>query len=166
MVLSAAVEKAFLEAFDARPAASPCEANRIQILNWLTETLRPTDSYNMVRAIDVLMEEGKIAATVSETERAHRLKEMIEGPAPAPVVAPQPTEQEQLKALQRALRSTDPQVVAAATAELKSRANKESKIDRFNRLYTKRGLANMGKLELDAVVRIYGAELVSNRLNS
>jgi len=165
---SAEIEQAFKDAFNVRPKTDPCDANRSEILEWLTENLKSVNSFNIVQAIDAinLSYPNRLAATVSEKARAARLQAAFDGPVVPPVAAPVPTEQEQLKTLQRALRSSDPQVVAAATEELKQRANKESKIDRFRRLYTKNGLKTMSKLELDAVVRLYGAELVSNRLNS
>lgn len=169
----AVIEKTWGEGFAARPAVASNDANMSAITEWLTENLKPFNSFNVVKAIDAINAEhpNRLAQVVTEADRARRtarVEAMLNPTAPvAPVAAaPALTEQEQLKSLQRALRSSDPQIVAVATAELKERADKEAKIDRFNRMYTKRGLANMGKLELDAVVRLYGAELVSNRLNS
>jgi hypothetical protein len=164
---SAEVEQAFKDAFNARPKTDPCDANRSEILEWLTENLKSVNAFNIVQAIDTidLCHPNRLAATISEKTRAARLQAAFDGPPAPRATAPVLTEQEQLKELQHALRSSDTEVAAKALTELKARANREKTIENFNKLYSRRGLASMGKLELDAVVRLYGARLVSDRLS-
>jgi hypothetical protein len=170
---SPAVEKTFAEAFAARPTVSANEANMRAILDWLTENLKPFNAFTVLKAIDAInaSQPNLLSPVVTEADRARqaaRLDAMLNPPSSVAPVAPPPvpTEQEQLQSLQRDLRSSDPKVVAAATAELKARANGPNAKVRFNRLYSKKGLEQMTKLELDSVVRLYGAGLVSGLLNS